>query len=528
MEYPELKLRRWQRECLDSWVRAGCRGVAHAATGAGKTLLALAAVRELILRPEFGGPDGPLVRIVVPKVFLAAQWQEALTGVLGVRPEDIALRHGGTAARRISRYMIYVVNSARWSLARQIRRELASGERVLLICDECHHCVSEANARIFDFLPELPQLPGRYFALGLTATPGSDAERATLTASLGPDICRYGPAEALRDGIMTGCRLINVAVTLTAAEQDEYGAVNEQLLRCTAKLKKLDAALQMLSGAAFFDAVRRISGGASGRAAECAKLFLRLVYRRRMLIHTASMREECAVDLCARLPEDSRILVFAQRVSTVEAVYRRLERLFPGQAVRYTGSMEKTVKRRALEAYQNGSRRILISCQALDEGLNIAETDVGVLMACSGSERQRIQRAGRVLRPVPLGSAHFGRTKTLYYLYVPATPEDAELLPLSVPGLKRLSAEYRGGEWIRPGYDCLCAALLEQTAQKDAPPEICDELIRNLRLLGARCDDMLPPDEAEGRMRESRGTRERNYWLTVLRLIRAREPEKEN
>ena len=36
-------------------------------------------------------------------------------------------------------YMIYVINSARYELARQILSELQESETILLIADECHH-----------------------------------------------------------------------------------------------------------------------------------------------------------------------------------------------------------------------------------------------------------------------------------------------------------------------------------------------------------------------------------------------------
>ena len=42
---------------------------------------------------------------------------------------------------------------------------------------------------------------------------------------------------------------------------------------------------------------------------------------------------------------------------------------------------------------------VLISCRALDEGMNVPETRVAVIASSTASQRQRIQRFGRVLRP---------------------------------------------------------------------------------------------------------------------------------
>ncbi|MDR0670919.1 MAG: DEAD/DEAH box helicase family protein [Oscillospiraceae bacterium] len=523
MNRPTWVLRRWQRECLDKWIQNRGRGVAYVATGAGKTLLALAAVHALETRPELGS-GAVRVRIVVPKVFLAAAWRAALTRELGVPHSEIGLCCGG-AARRDAKFLIYVVNSARDRLARRILRELSAGGRVFLICDECHHCAAEANAKIFDFIPHLLGLPGRFFALGLSATPGSPAERTALVRTLGAEIYRYGPAEALRDGIMSRCRVVNIAISLTPDEREAYEEIDEQLIACLIRLKKLAPSLEGLSGRLFFDTVLRLSRSqASPKTSREAGRFLNLTYRRRAIVHTASYRIRCAAALTARLERDSRVLIFAERVDTVEAVFAVLNRLYPGRAGRFYGALGPAVKCAALEDYKSGARSLLVTCRALDEGLNIPETDTGIIVSCSSSDRQRIQRAGRVLRPAPPDSPRRDRVKTLYYFYVPETPEDAEFLPAGVPGLETLSMAFdeKTGEFVCPDYDALCAAVLEAVARKTVSPALYDELIRNLRLAGVRGDWLLPPEDCERALRAARDVAERNYWLTVRRLARER------
>lgn len=53
--------------------------------------------------------------------------------------------------------MIYVINSARYTLSRHILRDINMGYAVLLIADECHHYASAENRKIFEFLPYLPE-----------------------------------------------------------------------------------------------------------------------------------------------------------------------------------------------------------------------------------------------------------------------------------------------------------------------------------------------------------------------------------
>ena len=97
------------------------------------------------------------VKIVVPTGALMRQWkqalQEHLTDGLQIQTavrSGIGLRGAGFKCASDCKYMIYVINSARYELARQILGELRQGENVLLIADECHHYESEQNRLIFE------------------------------------------------------------------------------------------------------------------------------------------------------------------------------------------------------------------------------------------------------------------------------------------------------------------------------------------------------------------------------------------
>ncbi len=58
-----------------------------------------------------------------------------------------------------------------------------------------------------------------------------------------------------------------------------------------------------------------------------------------------------------------------------------------------------------------------MTCRALDEGFNVPETEVGIIAASTATNRQRIQRLGRVLRPAK------GKDRALIYTLVATEPE---------------------------------------------------------------------------------------------------------
>ena len=60
---------------------------------------------------------------------------------------------------------------------------------------------------------------------------------------------------------------------------------------------------------------------------------------------------------------------------------------------------------------------MLITCRALDEGFNVPETEIGIIAASTATRRQRIQRLGRVLRPVT------GKATAVIYTLVATEPE---------------------------------------------------------------------------------------------------------
>lgn len=78
----------------------------------------------------------------------------------------------------------------------------------------------------------------------------------------------------------------------------------------------------------------------------------------------------------------------------------------------YHSQIYGPIRRETLYRYRKGMLRILISCRALDEGVDIPDANVAIIAAYTSSLRQRIQRLGRVLRK------HSGKDfATIYTLY---------------------------------------------------------------------------------------------------------------
>lgn len=508
----------WQRECLELWTKSGSRGIVNAVTGGGKTVLALHAATQLESTLRQQGQKLK-IRIIVPKTFLVSQWRAAILEETDIRRSEIGCYCGSHKDDPALRYMIYVLNSARFSLSRHILADIQRGYHVLLIVDECHHCAGDINAKIFDFVPRLGENAFRYHALALSATADRIAHDPRFTAALGKVIYRYRLPQALREGVVSEFMLFHVGVSFLPEEQEEYDALSVSLAKSITAARRLVPALHRLSGAAFFAKLERLAadGGTAGKA---AAQVMRLSYRRKEIVYLAENRIDCSCSLVYLLPSHSKILLFGERIECARHIYNRLCAMLPGQAAMYHSGMSKEGEKNALLRYQNGEVRILVGCRALDEGLNVPETDVGIVVSSSRAELQRVQRLGRILRrkqsPLPA---------KLYYLYLEGSNEDGEYLnggageaapviPLTYDGDR--------AEFLCTEYEPLANRVLAFSRDKKITPSAQAELLKSMEHCLARGDFCLT-EELCLRMREGAENQpERNYWTAAVLLVRAR------
>ena len=505
-----LQLHEWQTECLHIWARSGYRGIVNAVTGSGKTVLALSAVKHL----EIVSGKELRVKIVVPQTFLTGQWKEELKRLLGAKPADIGV-YCGSRKDTSRKYMIYVVNSARYCLARHILSDISGGAAVFLIADECHHYGSAENSRIFDFYKAIAE-DAPYYALGLSATP-EIVNFKTISTPLGREIYSYDLGRALRDKIISRFILFTVTLGFSRDESDEYEELSLSLTKCLAYIRKKRPEIWDLPSALFFAQLQRLARQ-EGRVAQAASTALTLMYKRRTLSHMALARPLCAAAIVKALPAQARIILFCERIQAAEKLFKVLSEQYPGQAGLYHSKMAGNARKDMLERYKLGVNRLLICCKALDEGLNIPSTDAGIIVSASMSARQRVQRLGRMLR-------RSKDVKRIYYLYIENSSEERELvlglntLENSVP---LIALRYRDGAFYHAEYERLRGKALEYMSDHSHSPRLRDALSQNIGRALIRGDFLLSEPACRENLRLAGSVAERNYWTSVLYIILAR------
>lgn len=223
-----MELYTWQEKCLQQWQINHTRGIVNVITGAGKTVLALAAMAQLRRQYE----DQLRIRIVVPTITLARQWRKELIRYF---PEmeftwkAIGFYYGQVKSSPDRQVMIYVINSARTVLSGHILQDMSGNRHVFLVCDECHRYTSEMNRRIFSFQQNEKYRDDLYHCIGLSATPQNRNYESILVPALGREIYSYHLKKAGEDHLISRFALMNIAVSLSGVEAAEYGKITDEL-----------------------------------------------------------------------------------------------------------------------------------------------------------------------------------------------------------------------------------------------------------------------------------------------------------
>lgn len=503
-----MQLYRWQKECLRAWEQNRYRGIAHVATGAGKTVLALEAIRRLWKQfPEAS------VKIVVPSIPLANQWKSALMQENLLIGELPGFFGGGKRDSADTRVMVYIVNSARDALSNHIRRELSLGHHVLLICDECHHYASPQNKRIFDFLTPDVLSSGLYTCLGLSATPLQTENDSVLLQSLGQIIYHYSVEHAVQEGILSPFSVCEVAASFSAEEKGEYVRLTVEIGILLQKLYAAQPGLKELNRQRFLQAVAHMANIAPE---ETAAAFLLRTYRRKEISALASSRVHCCLALLQRLRCDDRVIIFSERISQAEQMAAVIRRTMGSICVLYHSGLTKEARARNMQLFRENSVRVLVSCRCLDEGIDVPDANVGIVLSGSAVRRQQIQRLGRVIRRSPGKAA-----ACLYHIFILEAAEDPAFLP-GLSSCEKFSLRYDPAEndFSNDLYEYAGARLLSGAKKQG----MSEHALRELRLCLTegltRADWLLTPEALEKSLTAAVGTHEKNYARVMAKMHR--------
>ncbi len=361
------ELRPYQERALEAWLGTdrwadapgldaaarGPAGVLELPTGSGKTVVALKAIERLSV---------PTL-IVVPTIDLLEQWERELE-----REFEMPIGRFGGGEQRFEPLTVSTYDSAYLKAG-------SVGDRFgFAVFDEVHHLGGEGYREIARLLAA----PAR---LGLTATfERPDGAHEIVEDLVGPLVQRVDVDDLAGDHL-AAYDLKRLEVSLTPEEREEYERNQETFTDYLAKSN-----IEMRSGSDYQELVKQ-----SGSDPEAREALLARQRAREIMFGSEAKLEALAGILDDH--RDDRIIVFTAHN---DLAYDVSERFLLPTITHRTGTTER---REILERFREGTYTRIATSNVLDEGVDVPDANVAVVLSGSGSEREFVQRLGRVLRP---------------------------------------------------------------------------------------------------------------------------------
>lgn len=374
-----LTLREYQQDAISAWIQADGRGTFAMATGTGKTETALAASVEL--SSAMHEADMPLIiLVIVPLSDLVKQWRDRARR-FGFQPlfwdgsstqaertavKD-AFRRADLGRSGSSTAMVITTADSLTGALRPIIEAFRG--TILVIGDEMH---SLGTRRRLDALPANPR-----FTIGLSATPKrhrDDEGTEELLAYFGAPLVSISISQAIHDlKALCPYRYHVACIQLTADEEAEFRRLSKLIAAAMGADRDADAHIRARSN---------LLAHAEGKFVVLADLMTgawSYQSQSHQIIYVGEGGPRGGEPSVARVA-DYLGNALSMKVSS------------------YVAATPSEDRERLQRELGSGDIQALVAMKCLDEGVDIPEARVGIMLASTQNPRQFVQRRGRILR----------------------------------------------------------------------------------------------------------------------------------
>lgn len=363
-----------QLEFLKKWKARGRKGSLVAVTGFGKTTVGTLAIQDLNqLLP------GHTCNVIVPTIALKKQWDQVL--------QKWELKNAEA----------FVINS-------YLKTKRTTD---LLILDEIHRYGSRTFAEIFNNT-------NYQFILGLTATLERQDGNHSLLSFYAPVLRTIGLNEALSRQYVSDFSVFNLAVELDSDERKSYDEISlrfEGLF--TIFGNNFHTAMACLKSRSFREQYSQRIGKSGIEVLHHAIGLVKVIQDRKTLLNESCAKLRAVKDIFLRL--SYRMIIFSE---TTEFADRIADALGSGCFPYHTASDKKLMNQRLQQFKDGAGGKAVSAVKSLDEGIDIPDLEMAVLVGGNSTRRQYIQRIGRSLRVRP------NKQAIIINLYVNGTKDE--------------------------------------------------------------------------------------------------------
>lgn len=345
------KLRPYQLRALEMWSSNEFAGVIVLPTAAGKTHIGIEAIRRL----------GVTTLVVAPTIELVQQWREKLSRTFSINIGQI-----GGGEHDIQDITVITYDSA------FLMSETLGDKFMFLLVDEVHHLASERYM-------EIARMYAAPYRMGLTATyERTDKLHENLETLMGGKVFELGYEELTE--YLSDYDIIRIPVDLEPEEEEEYDK-NRRIFINYLRRHRIT-----LRGPWDFEKFILSSWNPEGREAL-------LAWRKaREIAFNARVKVDTVRYVLSR-HRGEKILIFSEDTATAYMISK--EFLIPCITYMTPGPE----RREYLQMFREGKVTAIATSRVLDEGIDVPDASVGIVLSGSGSTRQFRQRLGRILRP---------------------------------------------------------------------------------------------------------------------------------
>lgn len=369
----DFDLRPYQKEALHAWKTNSNSGSVVLPTGTGKTIVALKAIEAV----------GLSTLVVSPTIDLMNQWYDIICGALDI---EVGILGGGY--HEIRDITVTTYDSA------YIYIDQYGNRFGLLVFDEVHHLPAPKSSHV-------PQMSIAPYRLGLTATYRRlDGLHVKLRNLIGPVVYRRSIKD-FKGEHLSDYEIVRISVPLESEERTRYD-----------KHHQIYASYAKEHGVAYFGSASRPWENFIRESSYDQEARKALLARREALkISLGAKRKLKILESLIKQHHSQRVIVFTENN---DLVYR-ISQDFLIPAITH---QTKTVERKGiLDRFRKGIYHLIVTSKVLNEGVDIPEANVAIILSGSASPREHLQRLGRILRK------RSGKKALLYEVVTKGTKE---------------------------------------------------------------------------------------------------------
>ncbi|MEA2012132.1 MAG: DEAD/DEAH box helicase family protein [Verrucomicrobiota bacterium] len=367
---PQFNPRNYQTEALTDWEKTG-RGVIVMPTGSGKSFLANMIISE-IRRSTL---------IVVPTIDLMQQWATTIERDFNIHTGMI-----GGGENDLQDITVTTYDSA------AMRMDFMGNRFGLIIFDECHHLPGE----IYKTAAEMCIAP---FRLGLTATLERTDGGEQLICKLIGDVAHRIEIDELEGNTLAPYQTKTFPISLTQEEKLEYDSTRKIY---TDFLRQNSIDFRTHNWGYFIAMCCRRQGGRDA---------LKAYMKQKQIARNCKSKFDAVWKLLKKYA-GRKIIIFTADNDTA---YRMGKEFLLPVLTHHTKARER---KEMLDMFRSNEYTVLMTSNVLNEGIDVPEASVGIIVSGTGSIREHVQRLGRILRPAK------GKQAVLYELVSSDTSEE--------------------------------------------------------------------------------------------------------